>query len=852
MKVLEGGEPAAPTALTAEEEEELLYGSEDETPPTEEEMEKARLQAEKEAEEADLLAKTAELQERIRRRKAERKQRLEDQQKLEKAAMLAEQERLREAAEAEKEAHRQQIERLEEQLRQARSGSSRNEGEEGEDEMDDERPVYQKRDRSGSDDSRHESVASSSMGANRFNLPAGYRAVRSAKLNSLAVRHLNGGSAIPFKPIGSFTDEKDARIKLANTISDANSSRNISSSFNLESFICNTCTSRGEHVVLGKKIDGDDGTKQSPPCFVLSDQNFPAVLPVEGEGDCFKILLVENASLSDLTTVLLAALEGFTVPAGTVVLISSVSHLAAVGTAAYAEDLVRACKAVRAVYGNGITVMHGIPLLLSGLHCYSTIRSLLEIGTWYKSITSLSTKELSESLTLLDAKLRESKQQNSDTAPSTPENIRAPERFLLKMPQSLLSYEKQICVSEGFGDQLSLCQPIEEGDEYELLNTMIEELNSKCGLELSQEYSLYRPSISSEPERPEVFEDELEKVIMVGASHSSRMTDELDDTCLEVVDISVRGWRLSEKTVEEKVKELTEIVSQCDEKRTTVVYQLYDNVSFFAKKADGTRNLPEKGQDGKFHVDGRLEVATRDEAKRMVSTSIPLLRAGGQCRKLVLTPGSRYRYNPCCLTRGHCSNLKERNYGKWMEEKLSELKSTVRDYVRMRNIKRATVMELGQLIKTPAGQSEYLHEEEIWGDDPVHMTRTGYKLAAAGIESLVYEKRGEEKEAEEKSGQRPTKKPRLDPALNRPSWISGSVSEAVRMDQRGLMGPPPPYNKWRGSARPYGASGFGDAHYSMRGRGSGRGRGSDRGRGSERGRGAARGRGPYRGQGRPW
>jgi hypothetical protein len=107
-------------------------------------------------------------------------------------------------------------------------------------------------------------------------------------------------------------------------------------------------------------------------------------------------LLVENASLSDLTTVLLAALEGFTVPAGTVVLISSVSHLAAVGTAAYAEDLVRACKTVRAAYGTGITVMHGIPLLLSGLHCYSTIRSLLEIGTWHKSVIALSTKELSD------------------------------------------------------------------------------------------------------------------------------------------------------------------------------------------------------------------------------------------------------------------------------------------------------------------------------------------------------------------------------------------------------------------------------------------------------------------------
>ncbi len=145
----------------------------------------------------------------------------------------------------------------------------------------------------------------------------------------------------------------------------------------------------------------------------------------------------------------------------------------------------RACKVVRAVYGNGITVMHGIPLLLSGLHCYSTIRSLLEIGTWYKSVTALSTKELSESLSLLNSKLRTSKQTTSDIAHSTPEEIRAPERFLLKMPQSLQSYDIYICVSEVFGDQLSLCQPIEEGDEYEFITTMIDELNAKCGLELS-------------------------------------------------------------------------------------------------------------------------------------------------------------------------------------------------------------------------------------------------------------------------------------------------------------------------------------------------------------------------------
>ncbi len=62
---------------------------------------------------------------------------------------------------------------------------------------------------------------------------------------------------------------------------------------------------------------------------------------------------------------------------------------------------------------------------------------------------------------------------------------------------------------------------------------------------------------------------------MMGGSHSSRLTDELDDTCLDVTDISVRGWKLMEAAVEEKVRELKEIDSSVDEKRTTIVYQLY-------------------------------------------------------------------------------------------------------------------------------------------------------------------------------------------------------------------------------------------------------------------------------------
>ncbi len=160
-------------------------------------------------------------------------------------------------------------------------------------------------------------------------------------------------------------------------------------------------------------------------------------------------------------------------------------------------------------------------------------------------------------------------------------------------------------------------------------------------------------------------------------------------------------------------------MSETDEKRTTVVYQLFDNVCFQVKKEDGSKTLPEKGHDGRYHVEGKVEIASRDEVKKMVSKAMPLLRAGGQCRKIILTPTARYRDCPCCGTRGHCTNMKERNYKQWMDGRLTEICGVVKDYVRMRNIKRATIISLDQLITPTAGLSEYLQQEELRGEDPV-------------------------------------------------------------------------------------------------------------------------------------
>jgi hypothetical protein len=63
---------------------------------------------------------------------------------------------------------------------------------------------------------------------------------------------------------------------------------------------------------------------------------------------------------------------------------------------------------------------------------------------------------------------------------------------------------------------------------------------------MSHEFTLARPTMNSEPESYDATADVMENVVMMGESHSSRLTDKLDDTCLEVMDISHRGWRLTE------------------------------------------------------------------------------------------------------------------------------------------------------------------------------------------------------------------------------------------------------------------------------------------------------------------
>jgi hypothetical protein len=107
---------------------------------------------------------------------------------------------------------------------------------------------------------------------------------------------------------------------------------------------------------------------------------------------------------------------------------------------------------------------------------------------------------------------------------------------------------------------------------------------------------------------------------------------------------------------------LKELVKETDERRTTVVYQLFDNVCYQVKKADGSKALP--GEHGHATAESGWTVQ-----KDNYHTHIEI--------------------HPCCGAKDHCTNVKDRNYKQWMEGRLLEICGVVEDYVRMSSVPRS-------------------------------------------------------------------------------------------------------------------------------------------------------------------
>jgi len=442
-----------------------------------------------------------------------------------------------------------------------------------------------------------------------------------------------------------------------------------------------------------------------------------------GDGECLKILRVEDGDLGELVSCFLEITKGYNIPAGTIVTLSSLGQLARSGPAAYAMGLREAVQRLTKTFGKGIKIASNIPIP-AGETSGELVRYWIEVDTWLEANAGYA--RLPEA----SGKLRDHFNKGKSEADGhTWRGI---------WPSSLTSSHSKVRVSTGLGSFNSVPAP-NEISEHELLTVLIKELNSKFAAGLAEAFSSERLlDLTEAVEAAKEKEGGPTQIyVLLGASHASRILEELEEAGHIVVNLTRPGWRPDSDEVYRLVDELARTLATQQQQHTvTIVYQLLDNAIFYGLE-DGTLQLPRKlHPGGRYHVKGRLVLADHSKVKDLLYNILPLLRAGGDHRKIVISPMQRYIPGKCCTEAGHITNYGEASYASDMVQALNATRDQMRSFLYKKKIKNFRVVSGEKLL----GWEEGVTGSELarlWGADPVHLTTAGYKAMAEKIVEIA-------------------------------------------------------------------------------------------------------------------
>ncbi len=223
-----------------------------------------------------------------------------------------------------------------------------------------------------------------------------------------------------------------------------------------------------------------------------------------------------------------------------------------------------------------------------------------------------------------------------------------------------------------------------------------------------------------------------------------------------------------------------------DLEKSTVILQLFDNCVFMAGGAGGTKNLPVCGPDSKYHVIGELVVADKAGIKDLAGKLVPLLKALGGSKKLILSPLSRYWLDPCCEDPTHVTNYRTVGYLPRLGSATSALKDFIRDSFYMRRIQNFRVVCPNKILGIGQRQSELPIEDarllaDLWGGDPVHPANAAYKVIAEGILKDINASESRYTNPPKNKAQKSTMA-RPDLSLARDPWVSICTAALPRRD----------------------------------------------------------------------
>jgi hypothetical protein len=502
---------------------------------------------------------------------------------------------------------------------------------------------------------------------------------------------------------------------------------------------------------------------------------------------------IEDGGVVELLNAFLEATKGFRIPACTVIVIFSASRLSAIGTEAYAAEFAEARFRLKRVVGDGIEMLHGFPILYMGTGNRALVKSILDLEHW--ATTCRTGRDIAISrrhcikLTLGNT-LEHFSAGNSHgtgtpvaTVPASSADTPVasaiyPTRMVL--PTLTKFGEKAIFESPQYVDIPHVIEAVSEVDERNMIDQLIQELNAGFMTELAE--CTVEREVDCSLEHSEALYGK--RIIMIGASHTARLANVMEDMGAVVVDLSIPGWRITGDNVSSQVQQLTSVLSEEYEGETYMIYQLFDNSVFFASN-DDIQELPRKGQDGKYHVPGKLVIADRDEFKRLFTEILPLLRSGLDHKKFILSPLLRYTVKACCKDDNHLTNKRDDDFLQGQVSSLTEIVSWLNAMAFTRRIRNFTVINPLELLGPEDDIVGFaLAVSQYYKEDPVHLTEAGYAdLCSQLVDRMSSAPLKRTTPADSKKQQ-----PQIDWAARRSKWVRENDSDVHRADTSNSRG----------------------------------------------------------------
>jgi metal-responsive CopG/Arc/MetJ family transcriptional regulator len=255
-----------------------------------------------------------------------------------------------------------------------------------------------------------------------------FGAVSRYQTHQTRVTCLNTGESSEAVELGTLRNVGDSRYRLNTEIVNYKNKKVISMSCSRVTLACLLSCCGGSRWGGGAVV------------IALTDQNFLANIHASEGKDCVRIIRVEGASLGELSGELVAIAP--VLPAGSVIVLVSAAHLAAVGTQSYAADFVTVCRRLCGQYRGEVEVCHGPFLFMEGFRDEGLARGILEIYAWLKG--------LKEERTILANTIEFTRMELLNNGMVREGGSAAPCR--IRLPMSTKSYEAKTFESSGWAN----------------------------------------------------------------------------------------------------------------------------------------------------------------------------------------------------------------------------------------------------------------------------------------------------------------------------------------------------------------------------------------------------------------